>query len=232
MPSKNLFFKEFSTLDYVLRNATHVLIVPHTHPDLDAVGSATALHNFIVQNYHKKVTIACFDRMPDDLLIINPHIPFEHPDTLDLSAYDVAIGCDSVERGFDKIVPQLSETCVTVIIDHHHDITLDADVRMVDGGYAATCEMLYNFFVHTGLPMTKNIADALLGGIIGDTGAFQHANTTADILHISSDLIRKGASITKIISTLFANRKIETLNLWGKALEKTRGKETVEALLV
>ncbi len=222
MPTKNLFFKEFSTVDYVLRNAQHVVIMPHTHPDLDAVGSATALHDFIVQNYHKKVTIACFDRMPDSLTIINPHIPFVHPSDLDLSVFDVAIGCDSVERGFEKIIPQLHDDCVTIIIDHHHDITLDADIRIVDGGYAATCEVLYNFFIHTGLPITKNIAHALLGGIIGDTGAFQHANTTADILHISSDLIRKGASITKIISTLFANRKIETLNLWGKALERTK----------
>ena len=39
---------------------------------------------------------------------------------------------------------------------------------------------------------------------------------------MSADLIKKGASITKIISTLFATRKIETLNLWGKALERTK----------
>lgn len=222
MPRKNLFFKEFATLDYVLRNATNVVIVPHTHPDLDAVGSATALYRFITRNYKKSAAIVCFDRMPDDLLVINPDIPFCDPAKTRFADYDVAIGCDSVERGFDKIVPRLRDDCVTVIIDHHHDITLQADVRMVDGTYAATCEMLYNFFVHTGFPIDKNIANALLGGIIGDTGAFQHANTTADILQISSDLIRRGASTTKIISTLFANRKIETLNLWGKALEKTK----------
>lgn len=222
MSPKNQFFKEFITLDYVLKNARSVLVVPHRSPDLDAVGSAVALHGFITHNYHKSVTIACYDLMPEALRVINPYISFVHPTKIDLSQFDVAIGSDSVERGFDKIVGQLSDDCVSVIIDHHHDIVMDADLRIVDGQYAATCEILYNFFKSTYYPIDKGIANALLGGIIGDTGAFQHANTTAEILQMSADLIKKGASITKIISTLFATRKIETLNLWGKALERTK----------
>lgn len=222
MPQKQRFFKEFNTLDYVLHNAQAILIVPHSNPDLDAAGSAVALYYFIKKQYHKTTTIACFDSMPESLREIMSGITFHHPDVLDLEKYDVAIGCDSVERGFDKIMLDLREDCVTVAIDHHHDIVLESDVRIIDGGYAATCEILYNFFTHIGVSVDKNIATALLAGIIGDTGAFQHANTSAEILLMSADLIKNGASITKIISTLFANRKIETLNLWGKALERTK----------
>lgn len=223
MPRKQRFYKEFNTLDYVVKNAQAVLLIPHVNPDLDAVGSVTALYHFLKKRGKKTVVITCFDPVPESMKEIMPEITFVHPHTVDLRVFDVAIGCDSVERGFDKIMKELSDDCVTVIIDHHHDIILDADIRMIDGGYAATCEILYNFFLHcTSKPFDKNIATALLSGIIGDTGAFQHANTSAEILLMSADLIKNGASITKIISTLFANRKIETLNLWGKALEKTR----------
>ena len=224
MPQKKRFYKEFNTLDYVLKNARAVLLVPHVNPDLDAAGSVVALYLFLKKHYKKKnVVIACFDPMPDSMGDIMSDISFVHPNKIDIAAFDVIIGCDSVERGFDKIIADASEECVTVTIDHHHDITLESDLQIIDSGYAAACEILYNFFVHcNGKPFSKGIATALLAGIIGDTGAFQHANTSAEILSMSADLIKDGASITKIISTLFANRKIETLNLWGKALEQTK----------
>lgn len=222
MQVKQQFYKEFNTFDYILRQARSIVLVPHNNPDLDAAGSVVALAGFIRTQYKKDVTIACYDVLPESLKEIMGGVVFVHPEKLDLTSFDVAIGCDSVERGFDRVVKGLGEECVTVIIDHHHDIELKADLRLVDGSYAATCEILYNFFIHTNREFGKGIATALLAGIIGDTGAFQHANTTAEILQLSADLIKRGASITKIISTLFANRKIETLNLWGKALEKTK----------
>lgn len=222
MPQKQRFYKEFTTLDYVLHNAQSVLIVPHRNPDLDAVGSAVALYYFIKKHYKKHVIIACFDSMPDSMKEIMPGVLLHQPYALDLDTYDVAIGCDSVERGFNEIVKDLREDCVTVTIDHHYDIVLASDVRIIDERYAATCEILYNFFTHVGGTIDKDTATALLAGIIGDTGAFQHANTSAEVLLASADLIKHGASITRIISTLFANRKIETLNLWGKALERTK----------
>jgi bifunctional oligoribonuclease and PAP phosphatase NrnA len=223
MPQKQLFYKEFNTLDYILKNAKDVLLVPHVNPDLDAAGSTTALYHFIKDHYKKNLTIACYDPLPDSMSDIMHGVIFVHPEKIDLTTFDVIIGCDSVERGFDRIVQGVRKNCVTVSIDHHHDITLTADVRIIDGGYAATCEILYNFFMHCApKALNKDIATALLAGIIGDTGAFQHANTSPEILSMSAHLIKNGASITKIISTLFANRKIETLNLWGKALERTK----------
>jgi phosphoesterase RecJ-like protein len=222
MEIKPLFYKEFNTLDYILHRAHSVVLMAHNNPDLDATGSTIALADVIRKHYKKNVVIACFNTFPDSLKEVMDDVVFVHPEKLDLSSFDVAIGCDSVERGFDRLVDHLSPECVSVAIDHHHDIVLKTDLRIIDGKYAATCEILYNFFVHIKCDFNKNIATALLAGIIGDTGAFQHANTTAEILQISADLIKRGASITKIISTLFANRKIETLNLWGKALEKTK----------
>ncbi|PID52513.1 MAG: hypothetical protein CR972_01610 [Candidatus Moraniibacteriota bacterium] len=224
MPQKKQFYKEFNTLDYVLRNARAILLVPHVNPDLDAAGSVSALYGFIKKHYKKNtVTITCFDPMPESMKEIMPNIVFVHPNKIRVEDFDVIIGCDSVERGFDKIIKSASKECVTVTIDHHHDITIESDLRIIDEKCAATCEILYDFFVSRNTDsFDKDIATALLSGIIGDTGAFQHANTSAEILSMSSNLIKYGASITKIISTLFANRKIETLNLWGKALEQTK----------
>ena len=222
MSKKQRFLKEFNTLNYILQSAKSILIVAHSNPDADAVGSTVALTQFIQKHYSAEVTMGCYDVFPESLGEIMPQNTFKNPNNLNLKTFDVVIGCDSVERGFDEVIKEISSDCVSIAIDHHHDISLKTDLRIIDGMYAATCEVLYNFFVFTNKEIDTNIATALLAGIIDDTGAFQHANTSPEILTISADLIKKGASITKIISTLFSSRNIETLNLWGRALERTK----------
>ncbi len=216
------FPKEFHTLDYVLRHAEHVLLFAHTRPDLDAVGSVLALRAYLLKYYHVRVTIGCYSSFPAFLApLLGSHI-FVHPHDLSLEQYDVAIGCDSVDRGFAQIVPRLPKRCVSVAIDHHHDITLSTDIRIIDATYASTTEILYRFMRDLRREMTPYIATALLTGIVGDTGVFQHANTQAHTLTAAADLIRKGASVAKIVRTTFANQKITTLNLWGRALAGAR----------
>jgi phosphoesterase RecJ-like protein len=62
----------------------------------------------------------------------------------------------------------------------------------------------------------------LMLGILGDTGSFQHSNTTPRVMEIASTLLKKGAPLSKIIETAFANKNISTLKLWGKAFERAK----------
>lgn len=222
MSKPQSFIQEFKTLDYVLANASRILLFAHTMPDPDAAGSVVGLKRFIKSHYEKDVTIGCYSDFPEFLRPVLGDQAFIHPDHLDLESFDVAIGCDSVDRGFDQIVDGLSDECVTVSADHHHDITLETDVRMVEPEYASTTELLYNFARSVKGQITKDTATAWLTGIIGDTGIFQHSNTSAHTLSASADLIRSGASVSGIVNMTFANQKIETLNLWGHALERAR----------
>jgi phosphoesterase RecJ-like protein len=41
-------------------------------------------------------------------------------------------------------------------------------------------------------------------------------------MEIASDLLKKGASVSKIIKASFANKKLSTLKLWGRAFEKAK----------
>lgn len=218
------FYTEFRQVQYVLNEAKNVLLVAHNKPDPDAVGSVVALKLYIERNYLCNVTIACFDAYPSFLLPVLGEHTFRDPlDKVGITdSFDVAIGCDSVDRGFNMIVPQLPTDCVTVIFDHHHDISLEADISMIDPLYASTTELLYRFFLYDKGELDTSIARALLTGIIGDTGVFQHANTSQRVLEVSANLVRLGASVGEIVQGAFSNQKIETLNLWGKALERAR----------
>ena len=75
------------------------------------------------------------------------------------------------------------------------------------------------------------MASYLLAGILYDTGAFQHANTSARVMEISADLMRKGAPMNKIIEATFKNKRLETLKLWGRAMQRAEINEKTGAIL-
>ena len=214
------FSKEWKTLRYVTENASRVLLFAHSRPDLDTVGANIALKYFL-DNEGKKVDIGCFDHFPNHLRSLFD-TEFLHPDSLDLSSYDAVIACDSVDRGFDKVSARLKPETVTVLIDHHPDIVLSGDVTIIDSEYSSSSELVYLFFQSTGITPTKPIATALLLGLMFDTGAFQHANVTAQVMRIASELMQYGAPANRIAELIFSKKKVAALKLWGKAFERAR----------
>lgn len=214
------FHTEFKTLSYVIDKSEKILLFTHSNPDGDAAGSVFAFKEYL-ESVGKSVDMGCFDPLPSYLETLTK-LRLEFPENLNLPSYDVAIGCDSVEHGFHKIMSQLNEKAVTVFIDHHPDIKIKADIVMIDPKCSSTCEMVYEYLKYKNAHITKDMATYLMIGILGDTGNFQHANTTSRVMEISSDLLKKGASVSKIINASFANKKISTLKLWGRAFEKAK----------
>lgn len=214
------FIQEFKTLSYIFKKSQKILLVAHARPDGDTAGSVLALKEYLKET-GLEADIACTDPFPSFLEDITEE-RFAFPAHLDLKKYDAIIGCDSVERGFSSLLDQVSPDTVSVIIDHHPDITVKADVIIIDSLRSSTCELIYEFFAFNKIKLTKNIATYLMIGILSDTGNFQHANTSTRVMEIASDLLKKGASFSKIIKATLASKKISTLKLWGRAFEKAR----------
>lgn len=221
-PIMSRFDSEFRNLKYVIRKSEYVLLFAHTRPDPDSIGANLALKEALLR-HGKRVDIACYDPCPDYLHpVIGTIDPFLHPDTIDAGSYDTVIASDSVDRGFHLFRDRISEDQVTAIIDHHPDIEVRADIKILDTESSSASELIYDFFIETEEPITPTIATSLLMGILFDTGNFQHPNTRAKTMEAASDLIRKGAKLKKIVETIFTNRDLSTLKIWGRALVKAR----------
>ena len=214
------FSTQFNTLSYVIGKSRNILLFAHSGPDGDTAGSVLALHDYLV-SIGKNAFIACMDPIPTFLESLTQQT-FLLPQDIDLDILDAAIGCDSVERGFQNILGKLPEKTVTAIIDHHPDITTKADIVIIDAKKSSTCEIIYEYLISQNIHISKDIATYLMIGILSDTGNFQHANTTSRVMEISSDLMKRGASVSKIIDATFANKKLSTLKLWGRAFEKAK----------
>lgn len=215
------FLSEFNTLSYVIEKSKKILLVAHSGPDGDTIGSVLTLKDYLQKELLKSVDIACFDKIPQYLKHIT-EAEFTDPANLKIDSYDAILGCDSVERGFQKIINIPLENTVTVIIDHHPDISIKADIIIIDSKKSSACEIIYEFLIFKNAKITKPIATYLMTGILSDTGNLQHANTSPRVMEISADLLKKGASFSKIIKSSFANKKISTLKLWGRAFEKAK----------
>lgn len=214
------FIAQFRALRDALKKTDRVLLFAHTRPDSDTYGANVALYEYL-KGEGKQVDIACFDESPEYLkrLVV---ADFSHPDTLDLRSYPVIIASDSVDRGFNKVRDRLSEKQFVVLLDHHPDIEATGDVNIIDAKYSSTCEIVYEYLLFVEARITREIATALLTGLVGDTGNFQHSCTTPRVLEIASALMQKGAPLSKIVDAIFTNKNIATLKLWGRALSKAR----------
>lgn len=214
------FLKEFNTLGYVIKEADKILLFAHSRPDGDTVGSVLALKEYF-NSLGKEAIAACFDPMPEYLSILTKET-FVFPDHLNLGEFKLIIACDSVERGFKEIKEKLREDQIVALLDHHPDISLKGDINIIDPEYSSVCEIVFDFFSFSRAEISKKIANCLLLGIVGDTGIFQHSNTTPKIMQTASVLMKKGASLSKLVEAVFVNKKISTLKLWGRAFEKAK----------
>lgn len=214
------FGQEFKTLDFIIQEARSILLVAHRRPDPDTVGVNVALKLYL-ESLGKKVVMSCFDPFPENLksLMLGE---FLHPDQVRLSEFDAIIASDSVDRGFHEFRNELRENQVVVLIDHHPDITLSGDVVMIDSKYSSSSEIVYLYLSHTKTRITREIATALLTGILFDTGNFQHSSVSPQVMDVASHLMKLGAPLAKISAVLFSHPNVSAMKLWGKAFERAK----------
>lgn len=216
------FGKEFRTLQYVIENGKNFLLVAHKRPDPDTVGANLAL-KWYLESLGKHVDVVCFDPFPESLhSLFGSQNVFVHPDQVDWTLYSTIIAADSVDRGFHLLKDRVAEDQVVVLIDHHPDITLTGDIVMIDPQYSSSSEIIFLFFNHVQAKITRPMATALLTGILFDTGNFQHSSVSPQVMDTASHLMKLGAPLTKISNTIFTNKNISAMKLWGKAFEKAR----------
>ena len=122
----------------------------------------------------------------------------------------------------------LFEKTFLINIDHHPQTTDFGNLKIVDTKASSTCEIMYALIKSNPVAlelMDAEIATLLMTGILADTGNFQFSNTSPSSLEAAGELLKLGAKQQEIVNTLFRTKKISTLKIWGKALERLRQDE-------
>ena len=109
-----------------------------------------------------------------------------------------------------------------VLIDHHPDPQINAEYQFSDTDVSSTAELVYDFI--EGVGMLEHIgpagANALLAGIIADTGSFSHNAFRQSTYRIAGELINRGAEKERINESLFNNFSEKRMRLLGYCLSE------------
>jgi phosphoesterase RecJ-like protein len=204
-----------------LLQARKTIIIPHQNPDGDAIGSATALLEFMEQN-SRPAEIFCVTPLPTKFTFVPHSHRIQNIESIVLDhSVDTVVVLDSGDLRYAGVDRLLHNHHATIInIDHHPTNENYGHYNLVIPTAASTTEVLYHFFKSIRAPINNRLATALLTGLTTDTDNFTNAATKSDTLQIASELIHAGGNLNLINNKTVKNKNVNTLKLWGTVLSR------------
>jgi phosphoesterase RecJ-like protein len=197
-----------------LRGADRFVLCTHEHPDGDALGSLAAMQHALTAMGKHAVSFMSADEFP---------LPYEYrflrldglvtvpPPDLDERTI-VFLDCGNIDRNPADVLKR--EGAHIVNIDHHHDNTRFGTVNHVDPSASSTAEIVFRLLGELGVPLTRDIAEALYVGLVTDTGKFMYENTTPAAHRMAAELREAGVDAQHVYRELYENvppAKVELL---------------------
>ena len=203
----------------------NIILIPHSSPDADALGSCLAIYHFF--NQENEVNIISpneyteiLNFLPGSENILNYERDKEKCENI-FNKVDVIFTLDfnslSRARNLSSLISKSSAT--TIMIDHHENPDNYADITISNSKMSSTCEMVYDFICSIDKSKIDNkIATCIYTGIVADTGSFRFPSTTSKTLRVGSELINHGVNVTEIFEKLHNNFQFKRLKLLGSAI--------------
>lgn len=208
----------YESLAALISQHDRIGVISHFRPDGDAIGSSIALA-LALRSLGKDVRLWNEDAVParyaflEGAELMEP-LPLRWPDGMQLL---ICVDAGDWKRLGDAAMAAMQPAPVKVNIDHHDTNSLYGDLNIVEGGEAATGFVLYRIFRELGVQLTPAIATALYVAISTDTGSFQYASTTPEVMRATADLIEVGVDVQDVnrrvyqeipLTTLIVNREV------------------------
>lgn len=212
--SNQINMNDYAKALELIENSRYILIVTHVNPDPDSIGSALALSNFLQENRIKHKVYNVSSDLPQNLDFVSrfDKITDQLP-----KFYDLVISCDCGtygRLGFDvpKDIPIIN-------FDHHKSNENFGKINIVDPMKGSTAEIVYDFFRHNGLYITKDSATALYVGIYDDSLAFSLGRCDEMTFDKVNYLVKFGANPSYIANKLLRRDSLAKYRIIPKVLE-------------
>lgn len=198
----------------LIEKSRYILIITHVNPDPDTISSALALSNLFHENKIKHKVFNISSDLPQNLDFIErfEKITDQLPKFFDLA---ISVDCGTYGRlGF-----KLDESIPLINFDHHKSNNNFGDVNIVDPMKSSTAEIVYDFFKHNGLYITKSSATALYVGIYDDSLAFSLGRCDELTFDKVNFLVQCGASPSGIANKLLRRDSLAKYRIIPKVLD-------------
>jgi phosphoesterase RecJ-like protein len=208
----------------------NVVIVSHTNPDGDAIGSSLAWASLLRRHGHR-VTCMVPNRYPvflewmpeiADLRVFKLH-PAEVAAAVEAADTVYCLDFNQIHRldGIGELI-EGNPRAQKVLIDHHLDPPHIYDLEISYPTSSSTCYLVYRLIEEMfGVQeIDRTMAEQLYVGIMTDTGNFSFSFLTAELFRAVAVLIEKGVDIPHINRMIYNSFTADRLRLLGYALSK------------
>lgn len=190
---------ELDNIIHALTQAKKIAIFTHEAPDGDAIGSSLALYLGLKQ-LKKEVDIIAGSYSNSFKFLSNlDDIKTETNDTYEVCC---ALDCADFKRLYDPNNTYNSAN-ITISIDHHASNTFYANYNYVEDKSPAACKTLIKILKRLNINITKEIGEALMAGIITDTGGFRYETVDDETFEFAAKMLDVGVNISQIYLTTF-----------------------------
>lgn len=194
----------------------HFLILSHTRPDGDTVGSAAALC-LGLRSLGKTAHVL-------ENREVSPRYRWLHNGLTVRRAAEgdciVSVDVASPELLPEEFQPLLGR--IRLRIDHHGSATSFTDLELVDPASASCAEVVYDVLTLLGCSLSREMAEAVYVGVSTDTGCFRYANTTAHTFTTAAACAQAGAGIYELNMKLFETNTLARLKMQGWMVDNIR----------
>lgn len=223
-----------TTIVDTINRANQILCLAHVSPDGDAVGSLLGL-GWLLRRLGKQPILALQDVPPKELqtlpaseTIITSQAP-NYRDDVQGRAFDLVICVDSSspDRMGSVYNRQVHSSAPLLVIDHHVTNTRFGAINWVAPECAAACQMVAYLADAFQMPLTGEMAECLLTGLVTDTLCFRTSNTTPEVLAVAQRLMQGGANLATITQRTVNRQPFAMIKLWSMILPTVELKEGV-----
>jgi len=204
------------------------LVVSHTRPDGDSIGSSKTMCEITKQLGKEARPLLLSPPAQWYKFIFEKQVPvlgndvkIEDIQSGKFGNFDLIVIVDTNSfvqlAGLEDYLKQ--SKIPILVIDHHISGDGLGTVEIVDSTAAATGEIILDLIKTAGWEITPEIADALYIAVSTDTGWFRFDNADARVMRNASILIENGARPTEIYRKMYQNYSLERLKLLGKMFE-------------
>ena len=204
-----------------LRNHAEFIILGHKNPDSDCLNSQLAMGavlQMLGRQFHL-VSPGPFER--HEIKHLASQFSLEIPeDVLERKPAIIVVDCSTLDRiaPFDTVIDGLT----TIVIDHHASGEPFGDISYnVPRAFSVTF-LIYHIIKALDLPLTPELAQALLFGLATDTGYFRHINGgRSEVFSMVAELAEAGANPAEIYHQMYGDRSFRSKQLLGLLLSRT-----------
>ena len=204
-----------------IRRAKSVVILTHMRPDGDAIGSALAL-SCALERLGIAHHVCDESDIPSNLAFVPGIQQLEKKLSADAELYIVVDSSD--EQRLGALADDFRAAAArrdTINIDHHVSNTRYAKYNYVRE-CSANCMNIAALIEALGVSFDKRTAEALLLGLLTDSGNFSHDDVTEETFLTAAKFMKAGADIRALNYNLFKKQPKTRAELYAYTMSRIR----------